>query len=240
MNDVDKLIEDLVAAHRTGARISPAAASLSREEILRVQGGVADALGAVAGFKVAPVPGSEPILAPIPACYVVGNGGQKPVTERFGVELEIGFELMRPLPEGGAPERLEDYFRPCAMFELVDTRLAGEAAEDAAYKFADLQINAGYVQGDVLEGWDGSDFGVVTARLKAGEEMPLDGDTSVPGGSALSNLRLFLEKVGDHCGGLKVGQIVITGSVCGLLYFPKGTELAGEIDGIGKVAVSFV
>ena len=61
------------------------------------------------------------------------------------------------------------------------------------------------------------------------------GPVTVPGGSALSNLKLFLDHVGDHCGGLQPGQIVITGSLSGIDYFPGGTEVRGSIEGFGEV-----
>ncbi|WP_226623739.1 hydratase [Alloyangia pacifica] len=243
--DLSDFVAALQRAHETGARFAPAPGDMalpeSRSESLVVQAEVARLRGAVAGFKVAAGTGVvAPVVAPIAAADVVADGGKAAVKDQLGIELEIGFELLQPLPGPGLPEPVEAYFAPRPVIELVDTRLEGESAGAPLLKLADMQINAGLVSGAALEGWDGSDFGAVEARLVCGETVVLDGSATVPGGSALANLRLFCEVIGEHCGGLQPGQVVITGSLCGLPYFPAGTEVSGEISGLGPVAVSLV
>lgn len=238
MTDHSDFIAALVRGHETGSRFVPNGGALSRPDILAIQSAVMRALGDVAGFKVGRAPEGSPILAPIPARYRVPNHGVRKVRDRLGIELEVGFELLRPLTAGDLPEDVQHYFRPCVVLELVDSRIEGDLADDADYKFAAFQINAGLVKGDELAGWDGSDFGLLTARLVAGGEAVLDGEATVPGGSALANLGLLMAHLGDHCGGLRPGQIVITGSICGLPYFGPGTEVEGEIAGLGRVSIS--
>lgn len=243
--DLTALVAAMLEAHASKQRFDPIASGLSlpedRAACLAVQQAVAAARGAVAGFKVAAGAGAvAPVVAPIAAADVVANGGSVAVADRLGVELEIGFELLKPLPGAGLPAQLAEYFAPRPVIELVDTRLAGAGAEMPLLKLADMQINAGMVAGARLEGWDGTDFGTVEARLAAGETSVLSGSATVPGGSALANLALLCEVLGEHCGGLQPGQVVITGSLCGLPYFPAGTEVSGEITGLGPVAVSLV
>ncbi len=237
MTDCAGLAETLINAHLKASPVAPAVSTLSRAEILTVQSIVSTALGPVAGFKVSAVPEGPPILAPIQARYIVANCGTRAVPERLGIELEVGFELVEPLPSASLPARPEKYFRPCVVLELVETRLSGEAAERPDLKFADFQINAGLVVGDKLEDWDGSDFGTLPARLHSQSESVLDGEGRVPGGSALANLDLLLINLGDHCGGLQVGQIVITGSLCGLPWFTPGADVSGWVEGLGAVSV---
>ncbi len=239
MTKLETFTQALIDAHRTGQRVTPDIPDMSRAEILSVQSTVSAALGPVAGFKVGETD-DLPIIAPIPAIYQIANGGSRTVQGLFGIELEVGFEVIRVPTGPGLPETPQDYFRPHVVLELVDTRLAGPAAEDPLFKFADFQINSGVVIGPGLSDWDGSDFGTVSAQLMAGSSSELDGKATVPGGSALSNLNLFLTHVGDHCGGLKEGQIVITGSLCGLLWFEGGTEISGRIQGLGDVAISLL
>lgn len=236
MNQTKDLSDALIAAHLSGTRNEAQPATLERADILSIQSAVSAALGDVAGFKVAPI-GEKPILAPIPARYVVANGGTRKIPDKLGVELEVGFEILKALPSGGLPDALTEYVRPVAALELVDTRLSGPAADDAAMKFADLQINAGLVTASPLTDWDGSDFGELEMRLTADDEVIVEGTASVPGGSALSNLQLLTEFLGDHCGGLQPGHIVITGSLCGLPYFGPGRTITGWIDGLGSVSV---
>lgn len=238
MTDLETLTSALIRVHETGAPAPSAILPLTRGDALAVQSAVMATLGGVAGFKVGQAGAEPPILAPIPARYGVANGGTRAIRDRLGVELEVGFVLIRPLSSAALPADASRYFRPCIALELVDTRLSGAAADDPAMKFADFQINAGLVTGDALPDWDGSDFGTVTASLKAGERTVIDGPASVPGGSALANLGALIAHLGTHCGGLQVGQIVITGSLCGLPWFGPGVTVEGRIDGLGEVSVS--
>lgn len=237
MSPTDRLAEALIAAQQSGARADAAQFDIpDYAAALSVQRRVSAALGPVAGFKVAPFRPGAPILAPIPAARVHGAGAEIAVGDRMGIELEIGFELLRPV----APQMLErpaEFFRPRLVIELVDQRLAGTEI-DPLLKLADLQLNHGLVLGPALPDWDGSDFTRIEARLRCGETRVIDGMVEVPGGSALANLALLCAHVGDHCGGLQPGQHVITGSVSGLSYFPAGTEIAAEIAGFGALSLA--
>jgi len=66
----------------------------------------------------------------------------------------------------------------------------------------------------------------------------LDGATEVPGGSALGTLHALHRAIGDHCGGLQPGQVVITGTIHPLTYVTGDIEVRGEITGLGAVSVS--
>lgn len=227
----------LIAAHKTGKRINVPEHDLSRPDILDIQQRVAAALGPVAGFKVSRAENGPPILAPLPACYTVANGGQRQVPERLGLELEIGFKVIRALPEGALPARPQDYLRPYAIFELVDSRFdTKDLPADA--KFCDFQMNAGLVVGTGLQNWDGADFCTVMTKLDTSDTI-LEDVVSIPGGSALANLDLLVRHISTHCGGIKVGQILITGALTGLSYFAAKRLIQGEIAGIGYVSVTF-
>ncbi|MFZ7093077.1 hydratase [Primorskyibacter sp. 2E233] len=224
----------LIEAHKTGRRADATQLSTpDYAEALEIQRQVQSHLGAVGGFKVAQRPGGPPVIAPICADRTVPSGAAIAVRDQLGIELEIGFELITE-PSGDLMARPQDHFRPHIVVELVDTRMTG-ADDDPLKKFADMQINAGLVVGPALDGWDGSDFGTVTASLRCGETQVIDGKVTVPDGSALESLAVFCAHVGDHCGGLKKGQIVITGSLSGLVYFPGGRDVTGVIEGFGKV-----
>lgn len=238
MGETRALIDALRHAHDSATRIVPPSGRLTRRECLTVQSAVMDHLGPVAGFKIGAGPGPLPIVAPIPQRYVVANGGRRPVRDRLGIELEIGFELLAPLPGPALTADPARLFRPLAALELVETRLDGPGASDPMLKFADFQINAGLVAGDRLNGWTGSDFGTVRAELRANGRAVFQGNAPVPGGSALSSLERLAATLGDHCGGVQPGQIILTGSLCGLPYFGPGTEIEGEIAGLGSVAVT--
>jgi 2-keto-4-pentenoate hydratase len=239
MPNTTDIAQRLIDAHENGTRITPDWDVLPRAQVLAIQSRVSAALGPVTGFKVGhAADGGPPIIAPIQSRYRVAGGGTRIVADRLGVELEIGFTLTQPLPAATLPLRPQDYFVPCIALELVDTRLTGDAATRADLKFADFQINAGLVLGPALPAWDGSDFGTQDARLGTEAQVTLDGPATVPGGSALANLALLLAHLGDHCGGLQVGQTVITGSLCGLPWFTPDAIVTGWIAGFGEVSIN--
>lgn len=234
MTTVETFSTALVEAHRTGRRAD--ASKLPEpdyDQALEIQRRVKAHLGPVAGFKVARRSDGPPVIAPIRANRTLASGTPVAVRDRIGIELEIGFELISE-PAADMVTNPATFFLPRIVLELVDTRLDG--AEDAPMmKLADMQINDGLIVGPRLMAWDGSDFGEVTASLRCGETQVIDGVGTVPGGSAIANLALFLAHIEDHCGGLTKGQIVITGSISGLAYFPGGTDIKGRVEGFGAV-----
>ena len=238
MTDPHPFTEALLTAYQTRTRVSPETGlPQTRDEALAVQAAVSAARGAVAGFKVAGQGDAPPILAPIAACDVVQEGGSRPLGDRFAVEMEIGFRLDKPLPQDGFPASPQEYFTPHLVLELVDQRIDGAVAEQPLPRLADAQLNAGLVVGPALSDWDGRDFTTLTSRLLANGTALLDGEATVPGGSALAHLELLCASVGDHCGGLMPGQIVITGSLCGCPWFDTPTDIEGHVDGFGSIRV---
>ncbi|MCV2877810.1 hypothetical protein OE699_03005 [Sedimentimonas flavescens] len=242
MTEMTTFAEELLAAYRAGTRIAPQGAlPTSAAQAYAVQSYLLAALGPAGGFKVGLKPDAPPIMAPIMAARCQPSGSRYPVTDRIGVELEVGWKIVAPLPDPAQP----DYLRavtscivPLPVIELVDTRISGPAAADPLVKLADFQINSGLILGAPLADWDGGDFTHLTGRMQVGAQVLLEGATEVPGGSALGTLHALHRAIGDHCGGLQPGQIVITGTIHPLTYVPGNIEVRGEISGLGTVSVS--
>lgn len=237
-------IENLILARRTGTRFAPTENSPQTvAQAYEIQAGVAGQMGAVGAFKTARKPGEAMIYAPIFAENLVQSGAEVPVSDMMGIELEVGLYIHTDLPPdhaGLSTSALAAFVTPVVVIELVDTRVTGPLAQDAMVKLADNQVNAGLVVGDHASGWPGADFGAVHAKFTAGSEVILDGAASVPGGSALETFAGLAQHLGQHCGGLKQGQIVITGSLHPLVFVAKGTEVQGQVDGIGAVRVKLI
>ena len=230
-------IKALIAAHEAGSRFTPEGpVPTTDDEAYAVQAAVAARFGPIGGFKVGPRPDAPAIMAPIRADRIVSEGGVIPLGDRLGVELEVGLEIIAPIPIGADAATIARCVRPRPVIEIVDTRIAGPLADDPMVKLADQQANGFLVVGDAAADWDGQDFTQVTMGLATDDAVLKDGDATVPGGSALSALATFSHAVGDHCGGLKTGQMVITGSLNGLPYVSADTEIHGEIKGLGRVS----
>jgi 2-keto-4-pentenoate hydratase len=237
--------EAVIAARRAGGRFVPEAGLALPQDLddaHAVQQAVAAVLGPVGGFKTAKRPNEPRIVAPIFAADVLPSPAtvRVPATGGLGIELEVGLRLKAPLDrlDGSAASRAS-VFEPVAVIEIVDTRIDGPQASAAMVKLADNQINGALIVGGAASGWDGGPLRQVTAFLRVGDRVLLDGAVAIPGGDAVDCIVAMAAGLGDRCGGFRIGQIAITGTLNPLEYFPAGTDVEGRIEEIGGVAVQF-
>jgi len=240
----EELAERLIAARRSGERLGARWAgfdALTEHDAYAVQARVAEAFGPVGGFKVACKPGQRQIMAPILAGDIMASPTRLacPADEKIGIELELGFVLRGSLPPRDAPDRrarLAECVALVPVIEVVRSRIDGDPGPLG--KLADNQINGGLAIGAEIVDWRDLETGRVAARLTAGDAVLLDGGAEVPGGDAFENFLALEAMVGDHCGGLSKGQVVITGSLNGLPYVNAPATIAGEIMGVGAVSLA--
>lgn len=240
------LAQQLIVARNGGPAIDPASQRnwLNAELAYAVQSAVVAEIGPVGAFKTARNPDQPTIMAPIFKKDVF-NSPARFEPDRFGligIELEIGFVVLKNLPPLNAPDfrdRARFCVAPAAVIEVVDTRLTDIPNASPMLKLADNQLNGGLVVGDTLRDWQGADFTSVTATLRFDDDLVLDGSCEVPGGDAFESFCALAELVGGHCGGLKAGHVVITGSLNGMPFVPQGTRVEGTITGIGEVSAQF-
>ena len=248
--DAKGLAGKLMAVRRGAEPLALAAAGALPEtfgDALAVQRVVMGEIGRVGGFKTANVAAGETVpMAPIPAAFVRSSPARYEGHEmrRVGIELEIAFRIERPVPEPDAEDfeaRLRAAVSVLPAIEMVDTRLADVEHAPPLLKLADMQSGFGLVVGVPIADW-GADRAALNIENPA-ITFTVDGQQTgttagqVPGGSAIAALAGFVRAVGDHCGGLEVGQYVTTGSLSGLHWIEHGREVVGRIDGIGEVSV---
>lgn len=242
-DSVSILVPALQEARRTGRHVADGVIdqlSPTVDEAYRIQAEVARSIGQVGGFKVANKPGAPRIMAPIFSKDIVTAPASLdlPPEEDIGIELEVGFRIERALPDSGIPNRREAIARCLSalpVIEIVRTRLRHDASP--ILKLADNQINGGLVLGAPVADWTSLSLGTVAASLQLGDDRVLDGMACVPGGDAFENFLVLEQMLGDHCGGLQPGQVVITGSLNGLPYVRAGIGVRGWIDGLGDVSL---
>jgi 2-keto-4-pentenoate hydratase len=242
----DPLATALLLARNGGPKLPASAGEgLTRDRVFTVQEEVAAKLGPVGGFKVARPFGAPIIIAPIMASDI----HQSPATiqlaagEEAGVELEYAFRLIAPLPDPGAPDfeaQLRHAVELLPVFELVQSRLADPNGANAALKMLDNQLNGAVVLGAPCADWHAIDITRAAAHLTLGGDTLLDGDAAVPGGDAFATLCALARALGDHCGGLQPGQVVITGSLNGLPWVQAPIVAQGDIAGLGGVSMTLV
>lgn len=239
----DPLVKQLLEA-RSGGPGLPASAGegLTRDRVFAVQAAVAAQLGPVGGFKVACPPDAPIIIAPIMASDMHASPAEITVAagKEVGVELEYAFRLIAPLPDLDAADfeaQLRAAVELLPAFELVQSRLADPKGATPALKMLDNQLNGAVVLGEPRRDWQGIDVTRAKARLTLGKETLLDGPASVPGGDAFATLCALARALGNHCGGLQPGHVVITGSLNGLPWVTPPITATGWIDGLGEVSM---
>jgi 2-keto-4-pentenoate hydratase len=245
----DAIVDRLLAVRRGGALVDPAvepAGPQSLADAYAIQAGAMAQLGPVGGWKIGRPASHQPsVFAPIPAAAIRTSPVAWPQAESRlrGVELEIAFRIDGPLPSPAAADfmqQLAAIVTPLPVFEILDSRLSDPQNASAAWKLADMQINAGLVCGAPLPGaWQAADFVNPAARLEADGEMLVDGPVTTPGGSPFDLLAELVRICGDHCGGLRPGQIVTTGAFTGMRFFRPGATVTGRIAGSAVLAVTF-
>lgn len=238
---IDPLVVQLLAAREGGPKLpATAGEGLTRAHILAVQEAVVARLGRVGGFKVACPPDAPIVIAPIMARDIHETPAEitVPRGEEVGLELEYAFRFIAPPPKSDAPDleaQLCGAVEMLPAFEIVQSRLANPKGADGTLKMLDNQLNGAVVLGAPRRDWRDIDLTRANARLTVDRETLLDGIAKVPGGSALANLCALLRGLGDHCGGLRVGHVVITGSLNGLPWYQPPLTASGWIEGFGPV-----
>ena len=239
----------LVRAREEGVALPAEAIGFQLEgpaEAHQIQALVAAEMGDVGAWKTgAPSPEDEPIMAPIFAGLVWPSPGRLAARSfhKLGIEAEIAYRLGRDLPP-----RERSYTREEVMtaidailpaIEVVDSRCVACDQLDPLWKLADNQINGGLVTGRADPDW---------RRVEPMDQpvrLIIDGATVVEGrggNSAGDPLRLLVwmaNHLGAHCGGLKAGQIITTGSLTGLRFVTPGATVVADFPGLGTVEVVF-
>jgi len=217
------------------SRTAPADAALA----YTVQAGVARALGtAVGAWKVGGPLAAPPTFAPIFATDVKASPWRSAARQTpIGVECEIAFCLGRDLSPGRVHDRTS--IRSAidalvAVIELVDGRLQDFVDAPPLWKLADNQLNEGLLVGPRVAV-------DATCWQDARITLSIDGDRRKavaggnPGGDSLDLLVWLANNANGHCGGLRAGQIVTTGSYSGLDMVAPGQRVEADFGPLGSL-----
>lgn len=238
----------LKARRRGGALVvpEPGAALAEVADAYAVQERVVAEVGPVGAWKVgAASPAAEPVRAPILAATIHASPAALPAGgfRVLGIEAEIAYRLGADLPARARPYDAEEVAAAIEgmlpAIEVVDTRLADHAAAPPLWKLADNQINGGLVTGTLAADWRRFDPLTQPVRLEVDGVVVAKGRGGNTAGDPFRLLVWLANRCGAHCGGLKRGQIVTTGSLTGLRFVAPGARVHALLDGLGEVALTF-
>jgi 2-keto-4-pentenoate hydratase len=245
---MDRIARMFLEARSGGPLVvpEPADALAAVADAYVVQERVVRELGPVGAWKVgAATPSAEPVRAPILAASIHASPVELPASgfHLIGIEAEIAYRLGADLPARdqayGADEVAAAIAGVLPAIELVDTRLADHASAPPLWKLADNQINWGLVTGPPASGWRRFDPLNQPVRLEVDGTVVAEGRGGNTAGDPFRLLVWLANSCGAHCGGLRRGQIVTTGSLTGLRFVAPGSLVRAVLEGLGEVAVPF-
>lgn len=213
----------------------------SRADAYRVQDALLARLGGGCGWKVGRgKAGPEPYCAPLPSAWKRADRQEyRPVGGTAFLEAEIGFRLgvdVEQRQRGLTPAECRDLIDALVpAIEILETRLDSPASSDPLWKLADLQGNGGLVLGEAVP-WEGQSVEEVRLVIGTGKLASPDVMRHPFGGP----FDLFCWTVNHVCqsrGGLGRGDVIITGSYCGIVELPAPGMFKAVFEGIGAVAV---
>ena len=194
-----------------------------------------------AAWKVgAPHADVEPTATPI---YTVlrspAHWTMRPIVE-LTIEAEVGFRLARAVtPAEAKVVPLEDAFdQVCATIEVCDARLSNYRDAPPLWKLADSQVNAGLVIGTGRANVEVVDYRSIRCEVRIDDRLVFDGTGTHALGDPRVLLRWWLQHAARRST-LRAGDVVTTGTWCGMVEAPAGTRLVARMHGVGEADVDF-
>ena len=246
-----QLLFDTRKARAQDARLSDALRPRDSAEALAIQQRVGTMLGVGIGAWKCSVPTAEKpsILAPIFA-PTVRRDSPCPIALYRGaarVEPEVAFEMGKDLPPRGKPYS-DDEIRSAIgqtrlVLELIGARYPDQTAVSFPELLADGIANQGLFVGPAVAAGLDEPLEAFPISVDSPQGRVVARDGKHPDGHPLRPL-LWLANFlasGGYAGvdGLKAGQVVTTGSYCGVLEVPLDTRLSIRYGELGTLAVEF-
>lgn len=199
----------------------------------------------IAGWKVGFSPANVAFAAPLlesvtlkaPTRWV-----QKP-GPAFRIEIEIGVRLSKDLPpRPGKPytreEIIDAYDSVFVGVEFLSSRYTNPAQPEFLLGLADCVHNGGYVLGEEkkTKTLPGPLSGMSFRATLDGKEI-FNAAPKHPQDDIILPLIGYASAPNDNLGGLKAGQIVTTGSLCGVVTTDVGGKLVVSLTGFEDLVI---
>src|SRR6202163_404937 len=249
-------MRDAAARHLVAARVSRHAGERLPEacrpadvaDALAIQERVRELLGAaIGGWKCSlPSAAREIAAAPIFASTITSTSPSTilPIEGKARIEPEIAFVIGRDLPPRAAPyseaEVRAGIRETRAVLELIGSRYADPAAVSYPEFLADNIANQGPFVGPVVVDGLALPLAAFRITIDTPNRQLLVRNGEHPDGHPLPPL-VWLPHFHPSSGaGLTAGQVVTTGSYCGMVDVPLDTPLVVAFGDFGRLSVQFV
>ena len=241
---IEAAVSRLLETRNGGAAIPTeftVAHPLTIQDGLEVQARVQAAMGPIAAWKIAP---SSTVESPNFSVILAQDTLSSPARftrNRFRkavIECELAFRIGRDLTNPPyTREQVADAIASLVpLFEIADTRLADSKATSMPWRLADFVSNGAVVVGPDFKDWRSVNMQQQPVSLSFnGQIVGEKCGSSNPDLVAL--VQLLANQAGRHCGGIRAGHVVTTGSIVNKAAGP-GTEAIGGFPGLGELRAS--
>jgi len=250
---VERLVKNR-ASRAPAPPLSETAADLTLEQGYAIQRALEKALvergdrvvGWKVGFTTAALQEtygvSEPVLGFLLASGVFASGDAVPVS-RFvglGLEVEMAFVLKAALEGPGVTAALALLAVEGAVpsFELIDFRMSGRPR--GADVVADGVLANAIVLGGPLTPVSGLDLALEGVVYEENGQRVATATAAEVMGSPLNSLAWLANALGKMGGGLRAGDVVLTGSISKVFRPKAGDAVRASFTRLGSVASRFV
>jgi 2-keto-4-pentenoate hydratase len=217
---------------------------MSPSQAFDIQNVVMSQLGQAAKtFKIALRKDGTAVGAPIFNNRSILDGGEIAISDAgyTGIEFELAVVLKSDITAAMAANGVEGILpaieRFIFGFEICATRFSNPQAADENAHLADNMSNSAFVAGD--EDWAaGAEIDGANLIISANGETLFSAKAKHPFGGTLAPILAYALADQDKIGLLKAGNVVTTGSLCGLLKAQLPARIEASVDGAYKMSAT--
>lgn len=244
-NEIEAIATELVRARASGRGVPNTAlpVPVDARSAMQVQALVQEqTIRPIGGWKVAIGPEKRPVAAPLLDIYSTAE--EVSLFPDCKIEVELAVRLGRDLPrrETASYDRSEILSAIESLFlgiEVIGGRFDDAANVSFLSFLADNLGNRAYVVGDRLPLSTLNQVDGLSCHVTLDGSLLYQAPSSHPAGDPLLPLLAYANEQSDFLGGLRTGQIVTTGSLCGVLPVGSPGFLKAQLGKLGQVAVRF-
>jgi 2-keto-4-pentenoate hydratase len=206
----------------------------------------------IAGWKASVFDADDGACAPLPANAVVDAPAYTQVLRPplldpapYGIEAEVAFRLGRDLPplaQGARYERdavCAAVVSAHAVIEVVASRYVDPEAVSKLERVADQLINSLLVVGPSCPDWQSLTLTALPLEVKVQGHPVFQGRGGHPQGDPLIPLVWLANHLSSYGRGLRAGELVTTGSCCGVQFVAPEQTASAHFAGLGSAVVTF-
>jgi 2-keto-4-pentenoate hydratase len=247
IDDIREAARILAHAKTDGRKLADLPKHLQPQRLddsYRIQAEIVRLDGAVGGWKVSMDPdGEPPKIAPIRHADVLAQGSSV-VPGPARLEGEFAVKFGAALPHRATPYSRAEVDAALAsayiVFEVLGTRFVDRTKVSKLSYLADGNGNQAVIVGDEISEWRARDLSLLPMVMQVDGQAVSRAENGASFEKILNMLTFLANHAASYVGGIRAGEIVITGARVGPTPVAAGREAMASINGHAKVTVSIV